>query len=1152
MMEDERYFEVLKNDFERINLVATRAREKGYDPKRFVEIKPAPDLASRVGGIIGIDGITEMIKARTDGKGRQELAFEMVKEICTGATFSAKPNEERLLLAVRVGLAILTEGIVVAPTEGIQNIELHKNPDGSDYIALLYAGPIRGAGGTGAAMSVALADYGRKLLGLGAYKAQQSEVERYIEEIQMYHSRVARLQYFPSESDMRVILENCNVCVDGIPTEKLELNIHRNIKRLDASGKEQLITNKVRGGIGLVVCEGIAQKAKSVLKYTKMAGLDWSWLNNIIKVDKSSGPKDDSKPGNTAVFLQELVAGRPVLSYPGKNGAFRLRYGRSRLTGIAAKGFSPATMILLDEFIATGTQLRIEKPGKGCVAAPVDTIEGPFVKLDDGEALRVNSAELARELRSRVRKIIAVGDILVTYGDFKKSNTPMQPTSYVEEYWAEQLSASGHTGEIPAKPSFREALAISTSSGIPMHPIYIYDYSDISMSELSGLRSAISTSSMQSGGASLFDVESITLPKSSSEISITEVAERLCIPHRETESSIVISGEDAQSLLATLGFADADMTLDVKKGQELDQNANVLDAVNSMAPFKVMRRSTRIGGRIGRPEKAKERLMKPSPNLIFPVGEAGGRERSLYKAYNNEKRKFGGAGISVEIARYKCAVGKEILCFPYCSKHKSHARLEQKCSNCGMVSSFDKCKNCGGAVTAKEQRIININQIVEDALGNLGGQALNKNIKGVKGLFSRDKVCEPVEKGILRANNNVHIFKDGTSRFDATDMPMTHFYPKESMASVERLKGLGYDTDYLGNPLENEGQLLEMRHQDVILNRNGAEHFLNVARFIDQLLVGFYGMEPFYNISSIDELIGHYVITLSPHTSAGVLCRIAGFTDAHVGFAHPYVISARRRNCDGDEDTTMLLLDALINFSRSYLPVTIGGTMDAPLILTIRVEPAEVDDEVHEMEVTQGFGLEFYDRTFQYPAPGELAVETVKSRLTAKSGEYTNLRFTHLSGVNSITGAPQKSMYTKLNSMKEKIEAQFRLMDMLYSVDRQDTARKLILSHFIPDLIGNMHSFSRQSFRCVACNAKYRRVPLVGKCTRCSGKIVLTISKGSIEKYLTMAIDLANRYNLEPYLKQRLLLIKEEISNVFGGEAEQALPVKQFNLSKFM
>ena len=75
---------------------------------------------------------------------------------------------------------------------------------------------------------------------------------------------------------------------------------------------------------------------------------------------------------------------------------------------------------------------------------------------------------------------------------------------------------------------------------------------------------------------------------------------------------------------------------------------------------------------------------------------------------------------------------------------------------------------------------------------------------------------------------------------------------------------------------------------------------------------------------------------------------------------------------------------------------------------------------------------------------------------------------------------------------------------------------------------------------------------MIGRCTRCKGKLVLTISKGSIEKYLTMAIDLANRYNLEPYIKQRLILIKEEISNVFGSGYSSAVPVKQFNLSKFM
>jgi DNA polymerase II large subunit len=843
------------------------------------------------------------------------------------------------------------------------------------------------------------------------------------------------------------------------------------------------------------------------------------------------------------------LQGSPVLAYPERNGSFRLRYGRSRLTGIAAKGFSPATMVILDQFIATGTQLRIEKPGKGCVAAPVDSIEGPFVKLDNGEALRINDGRLAKELSPRVVKIISVGDILVTYGDFKKSNTPLQPTSYVEEYWYEQLKAAGYTDPDPNQISFRHAFEISQQYKVPMHPLYIYDYFDISTRELSELSNAILFSEIEKSGDEIFDVQQIKLAKESNLVNIALVLERLCIPHHEEASSITIKGEHAQSLLFSLGFFN-DKNLHMKKS-DYDESMATLDAVNSTAPFKIMKRSVRIGGRIGRPEKAKERLMKPAPHVLFPVGEAGGKERSLYKAYNNEKRKFAGSGITVDVVKYKCIVGKETLFLPYCNKHRSLAKLERTCQSCGKISEAIICASCGGKASAKEQRMININEAIESALKEVDQQILPKNIKGVKGLFSRDKVVEPIEKGILRANYNIHIFKDGTSRFDATDMPMTHFYPKESMVSVDKLRSIGYTKDYKGNDLVNDDQLLELMHQDVILNRDGASHFLNVTKFIDKLLVNFYKLEPFYKIETIDQLVGHYVITLSPHTSAGVLCRIVGFTDAHVGFAHPYIISARRRNCDGDEDTTMLLLDALINFSKSYLPTTIGGTMDAPLILTVKVDPREVDDEVHDMEVTEGYGLSFYEKSFQRLPPSEVSVELVKGRLPEMKC-FKDIMFTHLSGVESITNAPQKSMYTKLNSMKEKIEAQFKLMDILQSVDKQDCAKRLIMSHFIPDLIGNMHSFSRQSFRCVACNAKYRRVPLIGKCTRCNGKIVLTISKGSIEKYLNMAIDLANRYDLEPYIKQRLLLIKEEINNVFGGDAESAQPTKQFNLSKFM
>ncbi|MCL5412601.1 MAG: DNA polymerase II large subunit, partial [Candidatus Marsarchaeota archaeon] len=415
-MTNDQYFTTLTEGFERAYGVAQTARGKGLDPEPFVEVMPAPDLAARVEGIMGMKGLGEIIKSRMAGRSRQELAFEMVRVVCTDERF-AMDAQRRLTIAIRIGLSVLTEGILVAPTEGMQGVELHKNPDGSDYVSVLYAGPIRGAGGTSAALSVALADHGRRLLGISAYKAQQAEIERYLEEIMLYDSRIARLQYAPSEADLRCILQNCPVCIDGVPTEQMEVAIHRNVKRLDSAGRQQLITNKIRGGIPLVLCEGIAQKAKSVLKHTRTAGLDWSWLDGIIRVDKPTG--GDAKANGEAVFLQELVAGRPVLSYPEHAGSFRLRYGRSRLTGIAAKGLNPATMILLDSFIATGTQLKVEKPGKGCIAMPVDSIEGPFVKLASGEALRVNTADKANEVRDKVAKILAVGDILITFGGFK-------------------------------------------------------------------------------------------------------------------------------------------------------------------------------------------------------------------------------------------------------------------------------------------------------------------------------------------------------------------------------------------------------------------------------------------------------------------------------------------------------------------------------------------------------------------------------------------------------------------------------------------------------------------------------------------------------------------------------------------------------------
>lgn len=1142
-MNNTEYFAALSEQFESAYDVAATARSKGYDIEPFVEIKPAPDLASRVEGIIGFEGLAELIKQKSvSGKNRQELAFDVAKEICTAERFEM-PVDARIALAVRVGLAILTEGILVAPTEGISSVELHKNYDGSDYAALVFAGPIRSAGGTSVALSVALADYARRFLGVGSYRPQQTEIERFLEEIWLYDSRLHRLQYKPSDEDIRTILVNCPICIDSLPTEKLEISAHRNVKRLDANGAEQIITNKVRGALGLVLCEGIALKAKSVLKYTKAVGLEWGWLNSVIKVDKTAVSKED----NSDAFLHELVGGRPIFAYPRHAGGFRLRYGRSRYTGIAAKGFSPATMSLLGGFIAVGTQLKVEAPGKGCIAMPVDSIEGPFVKLTTGEAKRVNTVDEVDAVRGKIEKILSVGDILISYGDFKKTNTKMLPSSYVEEYWQAELEKKGGN-TVPEVSSFSAAFELSKNYGVALHPKYIYDYAEITSAELKELAKAIEAATITKSSDSVFDIQEVEITGEHCD-KVRDIVERLCVPHHDTKKSIIFSRDDAQSLVASLGFINSENKLTYTGVlQRYERSDGPLEIINSVAQFQVRKRATRLGARMGRPEKAGERLMKPSPNILFPVGEHGGKERSVTKAYAEAKRKFANQGLEFELARFVCKSGKEHVNSAYCKTHGSRAAIERVCIKCGRSCTERICPHCGSKANGSETRMIDMIALLDSAYAAMGVPQ-QKQIKGVKGLTSPDKVAEPLEKGILRAMQGIYTFKDGTSRFDATDAPITHFYPEEVSASLDKLRPLGYTKDFDGAPLTSEQQLLELMHQDVVLNRKCAEHMLKVSKFVDSLLVRFYKMEPFYNCESIDDMIGHLVITLSPHTSSGVLCRIVGFTDASVGLAHPYVICARRRNCDGDEDTTMLLLDGLINFSKSYLPASVGGTMDAPLLLTVHVLPKEVDDEVHDMEVVRSYGLEFYEKAAAGAMPSEVKLELVSSRLPTGK-EFDNVGFTHGSSSSAVAASPKRSSYTRLKSMQEKLDAQCDLMDKLCSLDKRDAAKGLIVSHFIPDMVGNLHSFSKQGFRCVSCNAKYRRVPLVGKCTRCEGRILLTISKGSIEKYLEMAIQLADRYNVEPYTRQVLALVKSEIAMQF--EEGAVLPARQFNLTRFM
>jgi len=1633
------YFSNLQKDIDRCYSIANEARKKGLDPELIVEIPQALDLAARVEQLVGPEGIAPKIREFTKKIGdRESVSLEIAKEIVKGKKYKFSKTQDAIDQAIRTGLAILTEGVLVAPLEGIAEIQLGKNKDGTDYVDLYFSGPIRSAGGTGQAMSVLIADVIRREKGIGQYKPTDGEIERYKEEIPLY-KRVQHLQYTPSVDEIEKIVRGCPICINGEGTEDEEVTGYRDLPRIG--------TNRLRGGACLVIAEGLCLKAPKIIKHVKKLKLKgWDFLDIFVNKGKDSEEKTENKIPEiipSSKYIGEVIAGRPVFSHPSRKGGFRLRYGRARTGGLASTAINPASMHLLDGFIAVGTQLKTERPGKGTIGTPCNTIDGPIVLTKNGDLIQINDS---KDINLReIKTIIDLGEILIPFGEFIENNSLLPDSSYVYEWWiqdlqkkisclpknysfSEILEAEKNTNkkicedfrrEINLKsPSWNDALDISIKYDIPLHPYYNLFWHDITAEELLLLSNYIKEY------GKIDNNNLLMLPRDDA---IKRILIELGALHQYKDGNYIFE-RYSYPLIRCCGLEIKEENIVITDRYNDTKGENdSLYVVSKLAGIKIRPRAPiRIGTRMGRPEKAAARKMRPPPHVLFPIGNFGGNQRLIRNAADLP---------SIEI--------------------EAGVRI---CKKCGKKTYRLFC-TCGAHTEISNGRIevfeINLDEELKLAKKIIKERNLPDTIKGVIGTISKHKTPEPLEKGILRAKHQVHVFKDGTTRFDMTDAPITHFKPKEIGVSVKRLKELGYNKDYLGNDLENEGQLCELKVQDVIISRTCAEYFAQVSKFIDDLLEKFYGLERFYKIRKLTDLIGHLTVGLAPHTSAGSLSRIIGFSDAQVCYAHPFYHAAKRRNCfnfdyrvflydykkdkfitqkigkivenylskneskyidsyetekidinssdkiyaynlnkrtgklekkkvtcfikgktnqwiniktstnrimkvtpehniivinadgltvkkaqdikngdripislknptetivseinipkalseldddllqkirlrnskmffknivnkighnnviklcsikgsyaknlskwyksvpllhfkklcektsinfddlpkdsyvgikqdqinipiyindinnlfwilglycaegwsrsnnsshqvsfriedpdiltklkydmkmlfgldpyarggkltysskilyllfskiwkagstayekripeiiyhgnkhsiknfisaffdvdgsislnpdrivfysvsqellegianlllrenifvryhktkmrlpgkkilgiykrlskepvrhqlfhlvltgddkyrfvnyvelvsnkkkkysrkmfknkpqktsrlirykgfnyeafsfsdytfdivkeikfmdvdndstycidiegndieskailwhnqliqircDGDEDGLMLLLDAIINFSHSYIPEKRGGKMDLPLILTTRIDPSEVDKEAHNLDTLSGYPLEFYEATLRHEHSKEY--ESIMNLVASRLGsnlQYENFGFTH--DTDDISDGPKTSNYKTLKTMMDKMNAQLNLAAKIRAVDEADVAYKVIERHFLPDILGNMRAFSKQSVRCPTCNLTYRRPPLRGVCTKCGGKLTLTVHEKSVKKYLEISKLIAQKYNISPYAQQRIKLVEKSIDSLFISDKIKTTKLTDF------
>lgn len=920
------YFLEIKEKVSKAHKLASKSRVINIDPEPKVEISIAENMAERVVGLISViapqianSGVVERIQELEKQYGVLDwrVALKIAEEVALEKFCKFKDKNEAMSVGIRIGFAYSTVGVVASPLDGIIDIQVKKRLDNrGDYICLIFAGPIRNAGGTNAALSVIISDYVRIKMGYDAYDASEDEIKRSISEIRDYDERVSPRQHKPSDDEVRILIGNIPVEVGGDPSEKIEVSNFKNLPRIP--------TNIIRSGFCLICTDCIPLKAPKLWKQLSVWGKDfglehWDFLAKLIDAQKKAKSKGDDKKDSKSIapnysFIADLVAGRPIIGYPLRAGGFRLRYGRSRASGYSAQTISPATMIVLDKYLATGTQIKVERPGKAATLTTSEFIEGPIVKLNNGDVVYLDSIKKAKLVVSDVVEILFLGDLLIAYGDFLNRAHVLVPAGYCEEWWVQELEkssvnlfgtidaekisgSSGVSQEVISEilksplaviPSGFDAVNLSLNLKIPLHPRYTLHFGVVGKEEFVSLLDWFKKANviMMEGV-----VEKIVLPNSEQK----RVLELIGCPHKNVNNEFVVIEKDFADVLSSLFYLDQGLDGLISKVAS-SEGSKVVDLINDFGGVKIRDKSgIFIGSRMGRPEKAKQRKMTGSPHVLFPVGDQGGKFRSFQSAMD-----FG--FVEGNFSVFYCEhCGKDVV-YPSCDVCLKPARRLYFCKVCGKM--FDEsCPKHGQNVLFSKMKF-DIKDHFVNCLKHLGMKSYPDLIKGVRGTSNKERFPEHLCKGVLRAKNDVFVFKDGTTRYDMTQLPMTHFKPKEIGTSIEKLLFLGYKKDIKDKALVDDDQVLELKPQDVILpgcdvsNDEGADAVLfRVSKFVDDALVSLYKQESFYNCSSPADLVGHLVICLAPHTSAGTVGRIIGFSKTQGFLAHPLMHAATRRDC---------------------------------------------------------------------------------------------------------------------------------------------------------------------------------------------------------------------------------------------------------------
>ena len=138
--EQNSYESWLEEHTEAVYQIAAEAKSKKLDFENVVEIPRASDLASRTEKLLEdyLDGmkIEEDLRHLLNTTDRESASIQIAVDVARKMNEQTLDMQKSIDCGLRVGLAVLTEAVLVAPLDGIGDVRILNNADGTEFLSI--------------------------------------------------------------------------------------------------------------------------------------------------------------------------------------------------------------------------------------------------------------------------------------------------------------------------------------------------------------------------------------------------------------------------------------------------------------------------------------------------------------------------------------------------------------------------------------------------------------------------------------------------------------------------------------------------------------------------------------------------------------------------------------------------------------------------------------------------------------------------------------------------------------------------------------------------------------------------------------------------------------------------------------------------------